>query len=194
MLTSDKINFNDGTAYTNLLDIIYPIGSVYISFEATSPSELFGGTWVEIPSGYYLRSGQDINLSENFGVKLTSSHIPSHVHSLNNHTHSVTVTGGNHRHKAYTDNHAFATIDLDHLARWRVATSTTNNAWSPGTGVSQTTNIAFSSNTAYCGSLTINGTAAKSTTANTGSWGTSEVDSVPIEPSYQNCYCWHRTA
>lgn len=39
---------NDG------VPIFYPIDAVYISFKATSPSELFGGTWEELPSGRFL--------------------------------------------------------------------------------------------------------------------------------------------
>lgn len=31
--------------FVNLMDIIYPIGSVYISFNSTSPAASVGGTW-----------------------------------------------------------------------------------------------------------------------------------------------------
>lgn len=39
--------------WVNLLDIIYPVGSIYISNNSTSPSSIIGGTWSQI-SGYYL--------------------------------------------------------------------------------------------------------------------------------------------
>lgn len=35
-------------SYINLLDIIYPIGSIYMSFESISPSEIIGGNWTAI--------------------------------------------------------------------------------------------------------------------------------------------------
>ena len=39
--------------WVNLLDVIYPVGSIYISNSSTSPSSVVGGTWVQV-SGYYL--------------------------------------------------------------------------------------------------------------------------------------------
>lgn len=35
-----------------LLDLIYPVGAVYLSFSSTSPASLFGGSWTKITSGY----------------------------------------------------------------------------------------------------------------------------------------------
>lgn len=39
---------NMGCAPSNYLDIVYPVGSVYMSINAVQPSELFGGTWEEV--------------------------------------------------------------------------------------------------------------------------------------------------
>lgn len=36
---------------TSLLDLTYPVGSVYISTNSTSPASLFGGTWSQISQG-----------------------------------------------------------------------------------------------------------------------------------------------
>lgn len=36
------------------VDMIYPVGSVYLSMAAVNPSTLFGGTWVQISQGRYL--------------------------------------------------------------------------------------------------------------------------------------------
>lgn len=43
MLTLEQISYKDITNYKNLLDLVYPIGALYISFEPTSPADLFGG-------------------------------------------------------------------------------------------------------------------------------------------------------
>ena len=34
--------------YVNLLDIVYPVGSIYISVNNISPADSVGGTWVKI--------------------------------------------------------------------------------------------------------------------------------------------------
>lgn len=36
--------------WTTLLDAVYPVGAVYISWSTTSPAILFGGTWTDIAS------------------------------------------------------------------------------------------------------------------------------------------------
>ncbi|WP_105204536.1 DUF859 family phage minor structural protein [Neobittarella massiliensis] len=40
----------------NLLNKVYPVNSIYISYSNTSPASLFGGTWTRI-NGYYLYAG-----------------------------------------------------------------------------------------------------------------------------------------
>jgi len=75
---------------SDILNTIYPIGSVYISVSSTSPSELFGGTWVATGVGRVL-VGIDSSqtefdtLGETGGEKthiLDVTEIPSHSHTL----------------------------------------------------------------------------------------------------------------
>lgn len=41
----------DGTISINIsVDTVFPVGSIYLSRNNTSPAELFGGTWVKIAS------------------------------------------------------------------------------------------------------------------------------------------------
>ena len=44
--------------FVNLLDIVYPIDSVYITFSATSPADTIGGTW-ELLENRFLYSSAD---------------------------------------------------------------------------------------------------------------------------------------
>ena len=39
---------------TKIIDLIYPIGSIYTSVNSTSPADLFGGTWDTMPAGRVL--------------------------------------------------------------------------------------------------------------------------------------------
>lgn len=39
---------------SGLLNAIYPVGSIYMSVNATNPSQLFGGTWQKIATGRVL--------------------------------------------------------------------------------------------------------------------------------------------
>lgn len=69
--------------FVNLLDIVYPIGSVYISFNSTSPSASIGGTW-ELLNNVFLYGTSGVT-----GVKggesahlLTENEMPKHHHAL----------------------------------------------------------------------------------------------------------------
>lgn len=42
---------------TDLIDVIYPVGSIYMSVNSTSPQTLFGGTWEQIKDTFLLSSG-----------------------------------------------------------------------------------------------------------------------------------------
>ena len=40
-----------------LIDLIYPVGSIYISVNSVSPATLFGGTWEQIQDRFLLSAG-----------------------------------------------------------------------------------------------------------------------------------------
>lgn len=48
------LKFKNGTQWVDFLETVYPVGSVYLTFENTSPADLFGGTWTQLQSGRYL--------------------------------------------------------------------------------------------------------------------------------------------
>lgn len=66
-----------------LVDYIYPVGSIYISVNNTSPSTLFGGTWEQIQDTFLLAAGNTYTAGETGGEAehmLTVDEMPSHIH------------------------------------------------------------------------------------------------------------------
>lgn len=68
-----------------ILNIIYPIGSVYISVNTTNPSTLFGGGWTRITGRFLLAADDSTYKNGSTGGeathKLTIDEMPSHNHS-----------------------------------------------------------------------------------------------------------------
>lgn len=49
----NSVNINDGTSFQNILDFVYPVGSVFLSTdESVAPAALFGGTWEIMPNKF----------------------------------------------------------------------------------------------------------------------------------------------
>ena len=66
------------------LDMIYPVGSIYMSVNSTNPSTLFGGTWEQIKDRFLLSCGNTYANGTTGGEathKLTEDEIPTHTHS-----------------------------------------------------------------------------------------------------------------
>ncbi len=60
---SDALTYLDGILSGQASILTYPKGSVYISFEDTSPSNLFGGSWEKLENGRFLMTGEDTGLT-----------------------------------------------------------------------------------------------------------------------------------
>lgn len=83
-----------------LVDLIYPIGSVYMSFESTNPETLFGGTWERLKDAFLWASGDlqsitytkdGVPVTESLSVggtggelyhQLTNGELPAHSHEF----------------------------------------------------------------------------------------------------------------
>lgn len=67
------------------LDMIYPIGSIYLSMNNVNPSSLFGGIWEQIKDRFLLACGNTYNPGDVGGEAkhtLSVDEIPSHYHNL----------------------------------------------------------------------------------------------------------------
>lgn len=70
-----------------VFDMVYPVGSVYVSVNSTSPATLFGGTWVQIKDKFLLSAGDTYKSGATGGEDthvLTVDEMPRHNHSIDN--------------------------------------------------------------------------------------------------------------
>lgn len=78
-----SLNFTVGGATRSLLDRTYPVGSIYLSVNATSPAAKFGGTWTSIENVFLYPVPTNTAAGVQGGEAshiLTVAEMPSHVH------------------------------------------------------------------------------------------------------------------
>lgn len=72
-------------AYINLLEIIHPVGSMWISSINTSPAEIVGGSWTRIEDARFLMAANGTRYAGEAGgandITLTVNQMPSHNHT-----------------------------------------------------------------------------------------------------------------
>lgn len=87
-----------------LVNLIYPVGAIYISYVNTSPATLFGGTWTQIQDRFLLCAGSTYSGTSTGGAA-------THTHTLS-HTHTTpATTTGSHTltiNEMPSHNHYFA--------------------------------------------------------------------------------------
>lgn len=79
-----------------LLDKLYPVGCIYQSAKATSPAELFGGTWEQIKDQFILAAGDTYAAGSTGGEathKLTDAEMPRHAHNIAKGAKNIDGTG-----------------------------------------------------------------------------------------------------
>lgn len=158
----------------NIVDLVYPVGSIYMSVNSTSPQTLFGGTWQQLTDTFlYASTTADTNSTTATGGEsthsLTSSEMPSHTHTQNSHYHGC----GNGR--AFITQKSNYTADVGEKS---IKQGTSGNAF---------TTVAFNSSDNWYG--TENTSGATATNQNTG--GGQAHNNMP---PYMKVYMWKRTA
>lgn len=113
----------------DIVDLIYPVGSIYMSVKSTSPATLFGGTWVRwgngrVPVGVDA-SQKEFNSVEKIGGekthRLTEDEMPAHQHFADNNNGEEKLTGniGNMGFSAGSDEGAGSCYGLNWAYRSR---------------------------------------------------------------------------
>lgn len=89
---------NEIASAKDILNKTYPIGSIYMSVNSTSPAYLFGGTWEQIKDRFLLGASETYSSGSTGGEEthtLTVDEIPVHNHDTNDWTMVVNSRGAN---------------------------------------------------------------------------------------------------
>ena len=220
-LVDEKLNW----LYGQLQDTaskLYPVGSVYISFNATDPSTLFGGTWQRLKDTFLLANGDSYAPNTTGGSEtktIAINNLPAHNHTVSasgSHGHGTFTTSydGSHTHTSGTlrivgsilatdDQEVFTAVDqISESGALRLAAKTGSIGGVTTTGGAGYMGIDFdtaragswSGATSYAGSHahTVNVSSGGSHTHTTNNTGGGTP--LNIMPPYQTVYMWKRTA
>lgn len=122
---STDVNFTRWKPFArSLVDIIYPIGSIYMSVNAVNPATLFGGIWQAIRGRFLLAAGGNYALGSTGGSaskQLSINEMPAHNHTVTiqnggagtytqnttqagSHNHAISITAGAQQAGAHAHN------------------------------------------------------------------------------------------
>ena len=108
VVIQSELSSKEGALAKKLIDMFYPVGSLYWSASPKNPKDTFGvGEWNQISDCFVLAAGHIYKLDTTGGsatVTLTENNIPYHSHTI---TPSGSVTVNNHSHVAGEHSHGF---------------------------------------------------------------------------------------
>ncbi len=67
------------SSYVNFLDIVYPVGSVFISNNSVSPASSIGGTWTKLDNDTFICNGTPGATGGTNEGKLSIANLPSNI-------------------------------------------------------------------------------------------------------------------
>lgn len=173
---------------SSIVDIIYPVGSLYWSKNPTNPATLFGGTWTQIKDKFILAAGDSYAQGATGGastVTLTTAQMPMHTHGAS------TDTAGAHSHTR-------GSMEITGGMAWSNLTSLQGafyqGKYKPSYGAATVHDdwkgIDFAASRSWSGATSYNGSHSHPVTVNNSGNGESHENMPP----YVTYYCWERTA
>lgn len=170
MPTLANVSIKDDANWSTFLDMIYPVGSYYISNSSTTPASKFGGTWTQV-TNRFLYGYTSITTGGN-----NNAIVVSHNHSASS------SNAGAHTHNAYNPSN-YAGFGL-------FISGTGANA-----GVSATHYIQSTGNSGHLWTRTASSTASAGSHTHTVTVSSKgESGTYKNMPQYRTAYMWYRTA
>lgn len=162
-----------------MFNLMYPVGSIYMSINATSPAVLFGGTWTKIQGRFLWATASTPTATGGSrttdSTALTASQIPSHNHSI-----SITSGGGgSHYHTIMYGGPAGNPVNISYESGSIKTLNLPNWTW---------VNSAYSN--LYASSVADHTHSVSGTSGSTGSGGG---HTHTYMPPYFEVYMWYRT-
>lgn len=179
------------------LDVVYPVGSIYMSTKNVSPATFIGGTWRAL-SGYMLRAASSnvtFNTNNKTGGNDSVSYTPAGTNSggsVSNHTLTINQIPS-HNHGGATGNqsanhtHPTGAINLYYASGGNV-----NCVMQQGGGSSIQNTGNNSANHTH--SITAQGGGGAHNHGFTNPTFTGTAATINTLPNYRNVYMWERTA
>lgn len=181
-----------GADLQSVFDLIYPVGSIYMSVNSVDPSALFGiGTWEQIKDMFLLAAGDNYKNEETGGEAahvLSTSEMPSHTHTQK----SCNSTGA-HTHSRGTMDIKGSILAACHKSISGTGVFTTSLStltYGAGSTSFQYGQFAFTASKNWSGSTSSNGNHTHTTTLNNTGSGTAHNNMPP----YLAVNVWKRTA
>ena len=202
--------FNGDVTFTDavmskLFLAMHPIGSVYLSFDSTSPQETYGGTWTQL-TGVFPRFANDTDTGGSDSVTLTAEQMPKHSHSISTsgkHSHTTGSAGkhshstggaGAHEHMTRQSSYSGGSCGLQGGGSFAghalIGYDLNDSAYGTSDAMSAVANHCHSVSEVAAHSHSVSEVAAHGHTAGDAGGG------KPFDnrPKYQDVYAWRRTA
>lgn len=209
--TIDRIKFGDNTyrltdaRVDSIVDLVYPVGSVYMSVNSTSPATLFGGEWTQIQDTFLLAAGTNHAAGSTGGSE--DAIVPYHRHSVSitsgsgtSHSHGAgTLKGTTPKLTANLDTYVRSSSALSHYQGTITSGTSYNYDYirqaHDGAGVGRgAPEISAGKTVDVSGSTGSESDHTHSVSGNTGYAGTSGNADGANMPPFLTVYMWKRTA
>lgn len=99
-------------AWVNVTDLVYPVGSYYISNTSTSPATQFGGSWTQLTDKFLYATTSTSTGGSNTHT-LTINQMPKHGHYISLKGNGTTRSGGVEWGYASNNSAYFGSTDSD---------------------------------------------------------------------------------